>query len=57
VLIQLAVLFRVLPLLVYPDFYQTGLLLSAAFWTAAFAFFLWKYIPVLLRPRVDGKPG
>jgi uncharacterized protein involved in response to NO len=30
--------------------------LSGAVWIAAFAIFSWVYWPILLRPRVDGKP-
>jgi uncharacterized protein involved in response to NO len=31
--------------------------LSAGLWVLAFALFLVRYLPVLSRPRVDGKPG
>ena len=31
--------------------------LAAVLWMVAFALFLLRYVPVLLRPRVDGKPG
>ncbi len=31
--------------------------LSAVLWMFAFALFLVRYVPVLTRPRVDGKPG
>jgi len=31
--------------------------LSAILWIVAFALFLLRYVPVLLRPRVDSKPG
>ncbi len=31
--------------------------LSAALWIVAFGLFLYRYLPVLTRPRVDGKPG
>ena len=33
--------------------YPAVIVLSAALWTAAFAFFLWVYGPILLTPRVD----
>lgn len=36
---------------------RTAWHLSAAMWVIAFALFLWHYIPILTRPRVDGKPG
>ena len=31
--------------------------LAAALWSVAFGIFLWGYTPMLIRPRVDGKPG
>ena len=31
--------------------------ISAVLWIMAFSLFLWRYVPVLTRPRVDGKPG
>lgn len=34
-----------------------GLYLSAALWCAAFALFCWRYLSVLLGPRIDGKEG
>jgi len=37
--------------------YTVTIAIAAAFWTAAFALFLWVYAPILLKPRVDGKPG
>jgi len=56
-LVSAAVLTRVfgtwLPWISYPVF----IAVSAAMWTTAFAFFLWVYGPILLGPRVDGKPG
>ena len=33
--------------------YSAVIVLSAALWTVAFAFFLWVYGPILLTPRVD----
>jgi len=31
--------------------------LSAVMWMIAFSLFLVRYVPVLIRPRIDGKPG
>lgn len=37
--------------------YPTGLMLAAFCWFAAFAIFVWRYAPLLCRPRADGLPG
>lgn len=37
--------------------YQTGILLSAFFWSCAFGIFLLCYWQILTSPRVDGHPG
>lgn len=37
--------------------YFSVVLLAATLWTAAFVLFLAVYAPILLSPRVDGKPG
>jgi uncharacterized protein involved in response to NO len=37
--------------------YQVLIAVSAAMWTTAFALFLRVYGPILLGPRVDGRPG
>jgi uncharacterized protein involved in response to NO len=55
-LIQAAVILRIVTALdLLP--WQTGLTLSAIAWVLAFAIFLWRYLPVLLGSRVDGRPG
>ena len=37
--------------------YQVLVVLSGLAWVLAFALFLSRYMPMLVRPRVDGKPG
>jgi uncharacterized protein involved in response to NO len=37
--------------------WRGGVLLSTLAWFAAFAVFLWLYLPILSRPRADGRPG
>ena len=37
--------------------HQLWISLSALLWIAAFGWFCWVYLPMFLRPRVDGKPG
>lgn len=53
----LAALIRVFGLGVIGLNYVSVLVLSALFWTAAFALFLLVYIPILWLPRADGKAG
>jgi len=48
---------RVLFPLLSESHYQLWIGLSQILWIAAFTLFLYRYIPVLTRPRVDGRPG
>jgi uncharacterized protein involved in response to NO len=57
VLVHLAALARVVAPLVVPHVYTSALIASAAFWSAAFALYCVVYAPVLVRPRLDGRPG
>lgn len=51
-----AALVRVVgPMLMFPPQWVIGL--SGALWVTAFVIFVWVYAPILLRPRVDGRPG
>ncbi|PJB44724.1 MAG: short-chain dehydrogenase [Comamonadaceae bacterium CG_4_9_14_3_um_filter_60_33] len=56
-LIMLAALLRVLLPLLAPSFYVSGLVASAAAWSAAFLIYLWQYTPWLVSARQDGKDG
>lgn len=57
-LITLAAVIRVLGAAIAPEtIYRMTLDISGAAWTLAFGLFLVVYGPILLRPRVDGKPG
>ena len=40
-----------------PSWYLASLVAAAGLWTLAFVLFLLAYVPVLLAPRVDRKPG
>lgn len=56
ILVQAAALLRLLTVFgALP--WRWGIILSATAWVLAFTLFLWRYLPVLWRPRVDGKPG
>lgn len=57
VLLNLAALCRVFLPWILPQNYQLWVLLSGLVWLLAFAIFLWVYLPILLRPRVDGRAG
>jgi len=57
VAINLAALLRVVPPLLMPAVMGPALLASGLLWIAAFALFVFVYVPMLLRPRADGKPG
>lgn len=57
VLVLSAALLRVgLPLL-QPAWTLHAVLASAALWSAGFGLYALRYAPVLLRPRLDGRPG
>ncbi len=57
VLLQLAACVRVFAGLLWPELYRETIVLAAALWSLAFAVFLFRYWPMLTRPRVDGLPG
>lgn len=57
VAINLAALIRVALPLFFPAVYVQGMTAAGLLWMAAFGLFVWVYAPMLLRPRVDGKPG
>ena len=52
-----AALLRVGVPLLQPAWNLPAVLASAALWSAGFALYAWRYTPVLLRARLDGKPG
>ncbi|RQO58018.1 NnrS family protein [Paucibacter sp. KBW04] len=52
-----AALLRVFLPLLMPAALLQAVWLSATLWATAFALYLWRYGPMLLRPRIDGLPG
>lgn len=52
---MLAFVFRVIAPRIYPAGYTAWIALAAACWFACFAMLGWRYIPMLMQPRVDGK--
>jgi uncharacterized protein involved in response to NO len=56
-LLAAAFIARVLLPLAVPAHYLVWLALAQAFWISAYALFLLIYLPILIKPRVDGMPG
>ena len=56
-LLQLAAILRVLADLMTVDTYFLIIVASGVLWVLAFGTFLYRYLPMLVRPRIDGKPG
>lgn len=57
VLLNLATLFRVFGPILLPEKYTLWVHLSGGLWIISFLLFGAIYVPMLIRPRVDGKPG
>jgi len=56
-LLQLAAIIRVAAGFLPVAAYEPAVVLSGAIWTLAFLVFLLRYLPMLIRPRIDGRPG
>ena len=56
-MLNLAAVARVLLPLALPAYYPFWVQLAGVLWVLAFGLGALVYAPVLLRPRVDGKPG
>ena len=57
VLINLAAVGRGLLPPFFPQFFSQLIVASGVFWIAAFTIFIIVYTPILIQPRVDGRPG
>ncbi len=57
VMMGLAVFFRVVMPLVASAHHSLWIGLSQGLWILAFSLFVANYLPILIAPRVDGKPG
>jgi uncharacterized protein involved in response to NO len=55
--LNLAAAVRVLGPLLAPEHYPSWTMAAGILWAAAFATFVYHYLPVLLAPRPDGQPG
>jgi uncharacterized protein involved in response to NO len=56
-LVQLAAVVRVLTVVAIPVASTRGIHTAATLWALAFLLYLWRYLPYLIRPRIDGQPG
>ncbi len=57
VLVQSAAVVRVIGAVVDASFYRNTVLMSGILWTLAFMVFLFRYIPILARARIEGEAG
>ncbi len=57
VILNVAVVVRVFGPAVLPASYAVWVDLSGGLWALAFALFAYRYASLLMRPRIDGKPG
>ena len=56
-LVQLAAVARVLSGFIQPELYQGAVIASGVLWSSAFVVFVFRYWPILTKPRIDGKSG
>jgi uncharacterized protein involved in response to NO len=56
-LVQVAAVVRVLTVAATPVAATAGIHIAATLWALAFLLYLWRYLPWLIRPRIDGQPG
>jgi uncharacterized protein involved in response to NO len=52
-----AAVVRVFVPMLAPSAIVVAALVSGVLWSAAFAIYVWRYAPLLIRPRADGRPG
>ncbi len=57
VLITLAALVRTSAPVIAPQRYLESLVASSILWSSAFVLLAWVLVPIVTRPRVDGRPG
>lgn len=56
-ILQLAAIVRVFAGSFAPEFYTGVVTVSGTLWMLAFGIVLFRYWPILTRPRIDGRPG
>jgi len=57
VLVQFAAVLRVFVPLFVPQWYVGAVVAAGALWTDAFVLVAVRFVPILLRPRMDGRIG
>lgn len=57
VLLNIGAVLRVLMPMLVPEKYGVWVNISGGLWVLAFLLFVWVYLPILWRPRIDGRPG
>ncbi len=57
ILLNASAIIRVVIPIAVPEFYLPGLIVAGLLWSSAFALFVIHYTPILMQPRIDGKPG
>lgn len=57
ILINASAIIRVVIPIAVPGFYLPGLIVAGLLWSSAFALFVIHHTPILMQPRIDGKPG
>lgn len=57
ILLNIAAAIRVFAPFIMPAHYQLWIHLSGGIWALSFIIFCFVYLPILVKPRVDGKPG
>jgi len=57
ILVNIGALFRTIMPMLVPDKYTIWINISGGLWVLGFALFVLVYTSVLIRPRIDGRPG
>ena len=57
ILINIAAISRILAPVLFIDYYSEFLFISGVCWVLAYLMFLIRAIPVVIKPRADGRPG
>ncbi len=57
IILNLAIALRVFAPFLAPNLYSFWIQLSGGLWIFCFMLFSYYYLPILLKPRIDGRPG